>query len=350
MDFPLLTTPPARAINASATKMSPVEAPKTEEQQPEKRNFISLLEKRQIAANTLLCVGLDSDSSKLPAGYQYFINRERTTRLEGIRVSLQEFNHSIILATADLVCAYKPNIAFYEEHGNAGLDALLWTTEFIKKEFPDIPIILDAKRTDIGNTNLPYARMAFDYFGADAITVNPYFGGEAIQPFLDRKDKGIIVLCRTSNPGAREFQDLLIPLIDLPIEARKFFTNPDLGIAIGQSKSGIAAISLYQWVAYQAAHEWNKNGHVCLVVGATYPEELVQVRKIVGEMPILVPGLGAQGGKPEDIAPALNSQKRGIIANNARGIIFAQPQEGETSAQAARREALKWRDAINQYR
>jgi len=316
MDFPHLTTPPTRVINASTTKMSQAEAPKTEELELEKRNFISLLEKRQIAANTLLCVGLDSDFSKLPAAYKYY----------GIRIVLQEFNRSIIQATEDLVCAYKPNIAFYEEHGNTGFDALLWTTEFIRKEYPDIPIILDAKRTDIGNTNLPYARMAFDYFGADAITVNPYFGGEAIQPFLDRKDKGVIVLCRTSNPGAKEFQDLLVD-------------HPELG-----------RVPLYQVVAYRAAHEWNKNGNVCLAVGATYPEELVQVRKIVGDMPILVPGLGAQGGKPEDIAAALNSQKRGIIANNARGIIFAPPQEGENFAQAARREALKWRDAINQYR
>lgn len=281
---------------------------------PQERNYNNLLEQRQISANTLLCVGLDPDLSKV------------TVKQASIRETLQQFNASIIDATSDLVCAYKPNIAFYEEHGNEGLDALKWTIDYIKDQYEDIPIILDAKRTDIGNTNLPYARMAFDLMGADAITVNPYFGGEAIQPFLDRKNKGVVVLCRTSNPGAKEFQDQIV------------------------KHSQLGEVPLYQTVAYQAAHEWNKNGNVSLVVGATYPEELAQVRKIVGNMQILVPGLGAQGGKPEDIGPALDSNKRGIIGNNARGIIFAKSQEGETFAQAARREAIKWRDAINVYR
>lgn len=206
------------------------------------------------------------------------------------------------------------------------MEALEEVVSFIRRIDPSIPIILDAKRTDIGNTNLPYTRMAFDYFKVDAITVNPYFGGEALQPFFDQRDKGVIVMCRTSNPGAREFQDLLV------------------------EHEVLGRVPLYQVVAYRAAHEWNKNGNLCLVVGATYPEELVQVRKIVGDMTILVPGLGAQGGKPEDIAQAFDSNKRGIIANNSRGIIFAEPREGETFAQAARREAIRWRDAINQYR
>jgi len=282
----------------------------------QERNFNDLLEKRQSSANTLLCVGLDSDAEKIPAQF----------RQASVRETLQKFNESIINATSDLVCAYKPNIAFYEEHGGEGLEALKWTIDYIKNKHEDIPVILDAKRTDIGNTNIPYARMAFDLLHADAITVNPYFGGEAIQPFLDRKDKGVIVLCRTSNPGAKEFQDQIVK-------------HPQLG-----------EVPLYQAVAYQASHEWNKNGNVSLVVGATYPDELVQVRKIVGNMQILVPGLGAQGGKPEDIAPALDINKRGIIANNARGIIFAKTQVGESFDQAVRREATKWRDAINVYR
>jgi orotidine-5'-phosphate decarboxylase len=281
---------------------------------PQERNFNTLLEQRQISANTLLCVGLDSDLSKVPV------------QQASIRERLRQFNASIIEATSDLVCAYKPNIAFYEEHGTEGLDALRWTIDYIKGHYGDIPIILDAKRTDIGNTNLPYARMAFDLMGADATTVNPYFGGEAIQPFLDRKDKGIVVLCRTSNPGAKDFQDQTVK-------------HPQLG-----------EVPLYQTVAYQAAHEWNKNGNVSLVVGATYPEELIQVRKIVGNMQILVPGLGSQGGKPEDIARAFDSNKRGIIGNVARTVIFAKTQEGETFAQASRREAIKWKDAINVHR
>jgi orotidine-5'-phosphate decarboxylase len=283
-------------------------------QAPQERNFNKLLEQRQISANTLLCVGLDADFSKI------------TAKQTSIRETLQQFNKGIIDSTGDFVCAYKPNIAFYEEHGSEGLDALKWTIDYIKKEYGDIPIILDAKRTDIGNTNLPYARMAFDLMGADAITVNPYFGGEALQPFLDRKDKGIIVLCRTSNPGAKDFQD-------------KIVKHPQLG-----------EVPLYQAVAYQAAHEWNKNGNVSVVVGATYPEELVWVRKIVGNMQILVPGLGAQGGKPEDIAQAFDSNKRGVIGNVARAVIFPKVQEGETSAQASKKEAMKWKDAINVYR
>lgn len=285
---------------------------------PQERNFNRLLEQRQISANTLLCVGLDTDIY-----HKKFPSELKKTDL---RETMREFNRAVIDATADLVCAYKPNIAFYEEHGNEGMDALKWTIDYIKDNHSDIPIILDAKRTDIGNTNLSYARMAFDLLGADAITVNPYFGGEAIQPFLDRKDKGVIVLCRTSNPGAKEFQN-------------KIVKHPQLG-----------EVPLYQDVAYQAAHEWNKNGNVSLVVGATAPEELVWVRKIVGNMQLLVPGLGAQGGKPEDIALALDGKKIGVIGNNARGIIFAEPQGGETFAQAVRKEALKWRDAINVYR
>jgi len=280
---------------------------------PQERNFNNLLEQRQISANTLLCVGLDSDLEKIPAQFKQ----------ASVRGTLQQFNESIINATSDLVCAYKPNIAFYEEYAGEGLEALKWTIDLIRERHEDIPIILDAKRADIGNTNLPYARMAFDLLCADAITVNPYLGGEAIQPFLDRKNNGVIVLCRTSNPGAKEFQDQTV-------------RHPQLGL-----------VPLYQAVCYQASHEWNKNGNVSLVVGATYPEELIKVREIVGNMQILVPGLGAQGGKPEDIVRALDANKRGIIANNARGIIFAKPQGKETFDQAVRREATKWKDAIN---
>ena len=311
---------------------------------PQERNFNNLLEQRQISANTLLCVGLDADLSKI------------TVKQASVGETLQQFNLGIIDATHDLVCAYKPNIAFYEEHGKEGLDALKWTIDYIKNQYKDIPVILDAKRTDIGNTNLPYARMAFDLMGADAITVNPYFGGEAIQPFLDRKNKGVVVLCRTSNPGSKDLQNDKIYLKDLSPEAYEYFMN--LSGVVGGIENVSNALEIcdkafirqYQQVAYLAAKEWNKNGNVSLVVGATFPAELIQVRKIVGNMQILVPGLGAQGGKPEDIGLSLDTNKRGIVGNNARGIIFAKTQEGETFAQAARREAVKWRDAINVYR
>lgn len=284
---------------------------RTPEQQTTK-TFIDLLTERQISANTLLCVGLDTDYSRLPEYLRSHKGKDPEAN------AIYEFNTGIIDKTHDLVCAYKPNSAFYEEHGSGGWNTLAATIANVKRlTHNQVPVILDAKRTDIGTTNLPYTRMAFDYCEADAITVNPYFGGEALQPFLDRADKGVIVLCRTSNPGAREFQDLLVD-------------HPELG-----------KVPLYQVVAHRAAHEWNKNGNVCLVVGATYPAELGQVRRIVGDMPILVPGLGAQGGRPQDIAQAFDSHGRGIIANNGRDIIFAQnPRE----------EAIKWRDAINQYR
>lgn len=197
-----------------------------------------------------------------------------------------EFNKTIIDATHDLVCAYKPNIAFYEE----SLEILKQTARYIQETHPDIPIILDAKRADIGNTNEAYAKNIFDNWGFDAVTVHPYLGKEALEPFLKRTDKGIIVLVRTSNPGAGEFQDLLV-----------------------------SGKPLYQVVA-QHVKNWGNN--IAVVVGATYPEELKKVRKIVGDMPILIPGIGAQGGDLEAaIKNGLNSKKQGIIISVSRSII-----------------------------
>jgi len=199
-----------------------------------------------------------------------------------------EFNKSIIDQTADLICAYKPNATFYKEAN------LQKTVSYIKKTHPEIPIILDAKRGDIGNTNEAYAREIFDNLGVDAVTVHPYLGKESLQPFLDKVDKGIIVLVRTSNPGAGEFQDL------------KIDGKP-----------------LYQVVA-EHVKTWNTNGNLAVVVGATYPEELKIVRGIVGDMPILVPGIGAQGGDLKaTIENGLDSKGQGLIINSSRGIIFA---------------------------
>lgn len=199
------------------------------------------------------------------------------------------FDKKIIDATHDLVCAYKPNSAFYEANGAQGLVELKKTCDYLRKTYPDIVLILDAKRADIGNTNQGYVSFAYDYLGADAITLNPYLGREALQPFLDRKEKGSIILCRTSNPGAGEFQD-----------------------------------ELYKKVAEHVARSWNKNDNCALVVGATYPGELKIVRRIVGDMPILVPGIGAQGGDlTKTLAAGRDSHGTGMIISVSRSIIFA---------------------------
>src|SRR3990167_4683448 len=205
------------------------------------------------------------------------------------------FNRAIIEATRDLVCAYKPNSAFYEAHGYLGMKALQQTIASIHELAPKVPVILDAKRADIGNTNNGYVAAAFDFLKADAITVHPYLGGAALQPFLDRAEKGIIVLCRNSNPDSGEFQNLLV-------DGEPF----------------------YRVVARHVARKWNKNENCGLVVGATFPEELSEVREIVGDMPLLIPGIGAQGGSVETTVPAArDSQGKGMIINSSRAIIFA---------------------------
>lgn len=202
-----------------------------------------------------------------------------------------EFDKNIIDQTADLVCCFKLQSAFYEAEGSEGLDK---TVKYIKENYPDIPVILDAKRGDIGLTNKAYVKAIFDDLGVEGVTVHPYLGEESLKPFLDRADKGIIILIRTSNPGAGEFQDL----------------------KIGDK-------SLYQVVA-EHVKSWNKNGNIGVVVGATYPEELKKVREIIGDMPILLPGIGAQGGDLKAVLEnGLDSNKQGLIINSSRGIIFA---------------------------
>ncbi|MCR4306045.1 MAG: orotidine-5'-phosphate decarboxylase [Candidatus Daviesbacteria bacterium] len=206
-----------------------------------------------------------------------------------------EFDQNIIDQTFDLVCAYKPQSAFYEAEGTTGLEALKKTVQYVREKDPSIPIILDAKRADIGSTNEAYVKAIFDDLGVDAVTVHPYLGKEAIEPFLQRAEKGIIVLVRTSNPGAGEFQDLQVN-----------------------------GKPLYQVVAEHVANDWNANGNCAVVVGATYPEEIKIVREIIGDMPILVPGIGAQGGDLEStLKNGLNSKKQGLIISSSRGIIFA---------------------------
>ena len=261
---------------------------------------MNFLEKLLAAARTnesLLCIGLDPDPELMPG------------------VSVIEFNKRIIDATSDLVCAYKPNLAFYEAMGIEGLRALEKTVACIPKT---VPIIGDAKRGDIGNTARAYAKALFETFGFDAATVNPYLGYDSIQPFIEYKGKGVFILCRTSNVGSADFQALQL---------------------------SEASIPLFEIVA-QRAKEWNIYGNVGLVVGATYPEELMRVRHLCPDMPLLIPGIGAQKG---DLASAVRYgvDERGerAIISSSRQIIYA--SKGEDFDAVAREEALKLREQIN---
>jgi orotidine-5'-phosphate decarboxylase len=268
-------------------------------------NFTSKLAESVERSNSLLCVGLDPGVAKLPqsAPDQF------------------EFNKAIIDATHDTVSVYKPNSAFYEARGAEGVAALKATCDYIRENYPEIPILIDAKRGDIGNTNAGYVEYVFDYLGADAVTVAPYMGHESLEKFLEREDKGIIVLCRTSNEGSGEFQNL-----------------------------SVGHVPLYQHVARQVATVWNARDNCSLVVGATYPDELREVRDIVGpDMPLLIPGIGAQGGDlAGTMAAGLGASEAGLMISSSRGIIFA--SDGEDFAAAARAEAIKLRDEINNYR
>jgi orotidine-5'-phosphate decarboxylase len=269
-------------------------------------NFMETLKAVWHRNKSLVCVGLDSDLEKIPS------------HLRSAKAPLFEFNREIIESTFDVVCAYKPQIAFYAA---SGLERdLELTINYIHENFPGIPVILDAKRGDIGSTAKLYAQEAFDRYGADAVTVNPYLGRDALDPFLDRTDRGVIILCRTSNPGAIDIQDL-------ELNGEK----------------------LYRIVARKAAREWNRNGNVLLVVGGTYPRELGEIRSLVGNMPFLVPGIGAQGGDIEKaVANGKDEKGRGMIINSSRGIIYA--GKGKDFAQAAGTAALRLRDEINRYR
>jgi len=266
-------------------------------------NFVEKLTNTTRKNKSLLCVGLDPDPKLMPEN-----------------VSVFEFNKAIIDATADLVCAYKPNIAFYEALGNEGLDALKQTVKYVPD---DIPVIGDAKRGDIGNTAKAYARALFDYFSFDATTVNPYLGFDSLEPFIQYTNKGILILCRTSNAGAADFQSLRCE-------------------TEGDSRP------LFEIVALKAS-QWNIHGNIGLVVGATYPEELRLIRNSHPDMPLLIPGIGAQGGDlASTVRYGVNARGEGAIINSSRGIIYA--SSGKDFAQAARQTASSLRDQINYYR
>jgi orotidine-5'-phosphate decarboxylase len=300
------------------------------------------------AEGKLVCVGLDSDFDELP---DCVIDDDDDSD------ATMRFNKGIVEATGDLICCYKPNSAFYEAvpvRWHADVDGTLCA---IRETCPGLPIILDAKRGDIGKTNEAYAKGLLDRLGADALTINPYLGGEANIPFLERSGKGIIVLCKTSNKGGGEFQDKpvyvsyeeLAELTDCDPVPKGLEDTWTAHITNYDKKPGYL-IPLYQYVALRVSRKWNKHGNCLLVVGATYPEQLGWVRKIVGDdMYILVPGVGKQGG---DVAATLenglNSRGTGLIINSSSGIIFA--SKGKDFAEAARRETLKLHEQITKIR
>lgn len=268
--------------------------------------FITQLAAAWAANNSLLCVGIDPDLPRLPK------------MLAGRPDAILEFGKAIVDATADLACAFKPQIAYFA--AARAEDQLQDLIAYIHDKYPAIPVVLDSKRGDIGATGDQYAREAFERYNADAITVSPYMGSDSISPFTAYKDRGVIVLCRTSNAGGGDFQDLIV----------------------GSRK-------LYQHIAQVVAEKWNAAGNCALVVGATVPAELADVRKLVGDMPLLVPGIGAQGGDIEATVKAGKSASgTGLMINSARAIIYA--SAGDDYAMAARKVAKATRDAINAHR
>ena len=263
--------------------------------------------------NSLLCVGLDPDPAKFPA------------HLKGRDDAILEFCKAIVDTTADLVCAFKPQIAYFA--ARRAEDQLEDLIAHIHGRHPGIPVILDAKRGDIGSTAQQYAVEAFERFRADGVTVNPYMGRDSVEPYLAYPDKGVILLCRTSNPGGSDLQFLHVQ----------------------GGKAGEEPERLYERVARLVAEEWNRTGQCALVVGATYPHEIARVREITGFMPLLVPGIGAQGGDIEATVKAgRTGAGTGLMINSSRAILYA--GTGEDFAQVSRQAALETRNSINRWR
>jgi orotidine-5'-phosphate decarboxylase len=268
--------------------------------------FMQDLHAAWLRNDSLVCVGLDPEPAKFPP------------RFAGDPDAVFGFCRAIVDATAGLVCAFKPQIAHFAALGAE--DALQRLIAHIHSAHPGVPVILDSKRGDIGSTAQNYAIEAFDRYAADAVTVNPYLGRDSVQPFLDRADKGVVILCRTSNAGAGDLQDLLV-------DGRP----------------------LYQHVAAKVANEWNANRNCLLVVGATWPQQLREVRAIVGDVPFLVPGVGAQGGDVEAVvANGCTADGTGLLVSSSRAILYA--SDGDDFADAARNAARDLRDTINTVR
>ena len=255
---------------------------------------------------SLVCVGLDPELARLPEC------------VRGKKQPFFEFNRAVIDATADWVCAYKPQAAYYA--GQNADEELKLTIDYIRERAPEVPVILDVKRGDIGSTAEMYAKEAFVRYDADAVTVNPYMGFDTLKPFLDHAERGVIILCRTSNPHSGDLQNL---------------------VCDGKM--------VYEHVAELARDKWNYNGNVALVIGATYPEELRHVRELCPEMTFLVPGVGAQGGDVQKVVEfGCDKSGRGIVINSSRGIIYA--GKGDDYAAAAGNAARELRDLVNSFR
>ena len=270
-------------------------------------SFITKLDAAWANANSLLMVGLDPDLPRLP--------KELADKPDAIF----QFCKQIVDATAPYVCGFKPQIAYFAAARAEGqLEDLC---AYMRENYPHLPIMMDAKRGDIGATATQYAKEVFGRYGADAVTVSPYLGGDSVQPYLEWGDRGVIVLCRTSNPGGSDLQ----------------FLETD-------------GIPLYLRVADLVANKWNTNGQCGLVVGATFPNELAAVRRAVGDsVPLLVPGVGAHGGEiAATCAACCNSQRTGMMINSSRAILYAQGSGHWTEAAAA--VARQTRDDINAHR
>ena len=274
-------------------------------------SFMQSLQQAWARNNSLVCVGLDPEPAKFPATFH------------GEPDAVFDFCRAVVDATADLACAFKPQIAHFA--ALRAEDALERLIAHIHDKHPGVPVILDAKRGDIGSTAQHYATEAFDRYGADAVTLNPYLGRDSAQPFLDRADKGVILLCHTSNPGAADLQDLTVHDAD-----------------------GVAK-PLYQHVAQIIARDWNTNGNCALVTGATWPKQLTEVRALIGDMPLLVPGIGAQGGDVEAVLRhGQTANGTGLMINSSRAILYA--SGGSDFAEAAFNAAQELRETINRYR
>ena len=264
--------------------------------------FLNKLKSACESRRTLLCVGLDPNPERMPVR------------------DVVQFNRSIIDATADVVCAYKTNLAFYEALGLVGLEALMKTVEYIRQRAPDVPVIGDAKRGDVGDSAEAYARALFQVWNFDAATVNAYGGHDTIQPFLSYRTRGVFVWCRSSNSGAGDLQDVA-------------------------AASGGERRRFHEMVAMKA-REWNVEGNVGLVMGATYPQELKVARELCPDMAFLIPGVGAQGGGLERaVRWGVDSDGRLAIINSSRQVLYA--SSGGDFPRAARQEAIRLRDEIN---